>query len=202
MSWTRGFGLGRGFLVGIVILVVGLLVLAATAVRLDRDVLARTSVITNVEDQSAGPIDLPSGRCTIWLEDMPSWPNVPYDIDIGLDLNDEYFWGDQPGDKRYRDIEGIRCFLVMMVSDIPAGEYLVEMELWDEPSDGARMSAALFVLSAPGDGELAAVIAGTIMMVSGAVVVALMKWPMRWVPPLAEGGSGDRSHEDAEHPGV
>ena len=163
--------------VGWVLLVAGVLVLAATSTRLDRDVLARTSVLTNVYDQTAGPIHLPAGRCTIWLEDMPSWPDAPYDIEMDLNLSDHYYWGDQPGDRRYRDIEGVRCFLVSMVYHVPEGDYLVEMELWDEPPGGPREEAALFVLSAPGDPELAAVIAGTIAMVIGAVLVAMGRWP-------------------------
>ena len=115
--------------VGWVVLVVGLLLLASITFGMDRDVVARTTVWTHKTYQSRGPVDLPGGSCSFWVEDNPDWPENPSSIDIYLNRSDDLVRSNyraEMSERTYRDIEGFRCFLVAVISDARSGGLGVE----------------------------------------------------------------------------
>jgi hypothetical protein len=94
--------------------------------------------------------------------------------------DDTFFWGDYPleNDRRFRDIEGARCFLVSILYDIPEGEWRISLELWDWEWGGVHDEVGIFVLSSPDPLVILGLISGMIVAFVGATVVAVKKWPM------------------------
>jgi hypothetical protein len=176
MKWLRGTDdLQKA---GLVLLVVGLLLLATSATYMDRDVVAESTVLTNVEYQTTEPLDLPGGSITIWLEDHPDWPRDTWEIDVSLNQSGGMWWATMPGEFRYRDIEGVRCFLAGMFSNSPGGVTQIDIELWDWfPSPPEEV--AIFVLSSPSPVVTVGLISGVASLMLGAVILAFRKWPMK-----------------------
>ena len=174
----------RWTLIGIVILVAGLLVLAGGASGFSREVLARETVMTNDEYQTLGPVSLPGGSISIWFEDHPDLPDA-WDIDLYLtDLaEEESWWVDTSWERRSSDIEGVRCFMVGQVFTVPEGEFLLEVEFYDNFWGGPSEDAAVFFLASVGPMEGSLLILGSLTAFVGAVVVAVRKWPMRQAVP-------------------
>jgi hypothetical protein len=166
---------------GSVVVVVGLVLLVSAALGMDRELVGQATVWTNMEYQTTVPMDLPGGACTIWLEDHPAWPDSPWDMDVTLNRSaDDTLWGYYPsatGERRYRDIEGARCFLVSLVYDVPEGEWRISMEQWEWEWGGVQDEVRIYVLSSPGPLVVVVLVGGAIMAAIGISIVAIRKWP-------------------------
>jgi hypothetical protein len=175
---VKGFPVDQWKRAGLVLLVIGLVLLALSFDGMDRDVVARSAVWTNLEYQTTAPLDLPGGPISIWLEDHPSWPGETWDIEVALNQSGTWFWSTIPGDFHYQDIEGVRCFMIGTFWSSPSGQVQIDVELWDW-SDDPLEEVAIFVLTSPGPTVVELLVVGMITAVLGAVIAAARKWPMR-----------------------
>lgn len=162
-----------------VVLASGLLLLTVYAAYLRYDVVALRSVETNEEKKWLDPVHLPAGRYTVWLEDHPAWPDL-MSIRVtmeGLEENNQGYIvvGNIPDTMKYREVEGIRCFMVAIFNELPANlwEIIVEFNQLNIAEEDRQ--AILFVLSTPGPWVVAGLAIGTVAVVIGITIVEMRR---------------------------
>jgi hypothetical protein len=174
---TRGLGMDKWSKAGWVVLAVGLLLLAYATANMGRDVEARTTASGDLTSQSAGPVNLPGGSYTIWVEDHTYWPDETRNIIVSLNASGDILWGEITDEKMFRDIEGARCFIVGIFDDVPAGEYLIDIDVFSVHWTVMTGTLEIFVLTTPGSLVLYGLVGGATMAVVGTAILVWRKWP-------------------------
>lgn len=177
-QWTR---------IGWVLVMVGIFLLASSVSMSRVEVEARETVATNTGEQIVGPVHLDRGSVTVWLEEHYTWHWDLEEFRVILLQEDERYTGEVPKETTWRDIEGVRCFMVALFPGITEGDYEVALELFDWMGVDSSDEVALFVLTSRGPMVTMGLAAGTVMTVLGVAAVTRKHWPSRAPPRHRDG---------------
>ncbi len=159
--------------VGWAVMAIGVLVLVPSLGYVWTDIYFLGPVRTDVELQTLSPwfkpegssMKLPRGSYDFWLMDDPEWPE---DIEVSLVSGDERVVGRVPGDRHETTLGEDRVFLAAFFLYVPAGEWVIELELGSVSNGSAEL---FFQLDSPKIWSHAGQLAGFVMVVASPFIM-------------------------------
>jgi hypothetical protein len=169
-KWTK---------VGLVFLLAGMAILAATLPFMGSEVVARDSMRSTSGWRDIYDLDLEAGSYTIWVEDVyPGFDDWGYFDAYAYDEMGNEEWGWYPGTYRTATFDGVECELVVGF-DLWTDVWYFEIEHYDDGGIQPPQDIEIFIVRSPPAWMGAVVGVGITLASLGAITVALLKWPKK-----------------------
>jgi hypothetical protein len=178
--------------VGIVLLLTGVALLAATLPLLGPEVIVRETMAYDRGYLTIDDLALEEGSYSVWIEDVYPGFDDPVNFDVWFeDENGGQPRSWIPGTYHTATFDGVRCELVEEMA-IPGGVYYFEIEDFNWGGPQPTPDTQVFIVRYPPDWMEAILGVGITLVSLGAIIVALLNWPKK-AKEVAEGYNGPSS---------